>query len=128
MRRILVDRARRRRALKHGVDLERVDLDAVDLPFAGSDGLVLQVHEALERLAAEDPERSGGETAVLCRAGECRSCHAFGRLGKDGPTPLGFRQGVVGASDAERGLACTRPFWRWDFAYQNIESLKSRTL
>ena len=58
MRRILVDRARRRRAQKHGGDLERVDLDAVDLPIAGSDDLVLQVHEALERLAAEDPEKA----------------------------------------------------------------------
>ena len=58
MRRILVDRARRRRAQKHGGDLERVDLDAVDLPFAGSDNLVLEVHEALERLAAEDPEKA----------------------------------------------------------------------
>ena len=58
MRRILVDRARRRRAQKHGGDLERVDLDAVDLPFAGSDDLVLQVHEALEQLAAEDPEKA----------------------------------------------------------------------
>src|SRR6186997_3214785 len=54
MRRILVDRARRRRAQKHGGDLERVDVDAVELPFEGSDNLVLQVHEALQRLAAED--------------------------------------------------------------------------
>src|SRR5688572_25734983 len=44
MRRILVDRARRRRAKKHGGDLERVDLDRVDLPFAGDDELVLRVH------------------------------------------------------------------------------------
>jgi RNA polymerase sigma factor (TIGR02999 family) len=58
MRRILVDRARRRRSRKHGGDLERVDLDAVDLPFVGSDDLVLQVHEALERLTAEDPEKA----------------------------------------------------------------------
>ncbi len=58
MRRILVDRARRRRSRKHGGELERVDLDAVDLPFIGSDDLVLQVHDALERLAAEDPEKA----------------------------------------------------------------------
>ena len=58
MRRILVDRARRRRAQKNGGGLERVDLDAVDPPFAGSDDLVLQVHEALERLAAEDSEKA----------------------------------------------------------------------
>ena len=58
MRRILVDRARRRRAQKHGGDLERVGLDAVDVPYASSDDLVLQVHEALERLAAEDSEKA----------------------------------------------------------------------
>src|SRR5262245_42215129 len=58
MRRILVDRARPRRAKKHGGDLERVDMDAVELPIEGSDDLVLQVHEALEQLAAEDPEKA----------------------------------------------------------------------
>src|SRR4051812_12028644 len=56
MRRILVDRARRRRCLKHGGELKRVDLDAVDVPYIGSDDLILQVHDALQRLAAEDPE------------------------------------------------------------------------
>src|SRR5262245_26864878 len=54
MRRILVDRARRRQARKHGGQLERVDLDAVELPGPGDDSVVLQVHEALERLTAED--------------------------------------------------------------------------
>jgi RNA polymerase sigma factor (TIGR02999 family) len=58
MRRILVDRARRRRSHKHGGDLERVDLDAVELPVPADDALVLDVHEALERLAAEDPEKA----------------------------------------------------------------------
>lgn len=58
MRRILVDRARRRRSRKHGGDWERVDLDAVELPLPGDDELVLQVHDALERLAAEDPEKA----------------------------------------------------------------------
>ena len=58
MRRILVDRARRRQARKHGGKLERVDLDAVELPGPGDDAVVLQVHEALEQLAAEDPEKA----------------------------------------------------------------------
>ena len=58
MRRILVDRARRRRSRKHGGELERVELDAVNLPFIGSDDLVLQVHDALERLAVEDSEKA----------------------------------------------------------------------
>ena len=58
MRRILVDRARRRQARKHGGQLERVDLDAVELPGPGDDAVVLQVNEALERLAAEDAEKA----------------------------------------------------------------------
>ena len=58
MRRILVDRARRRQSRKHGGDLERVELDAVELPDPGDDAVVLQVHDALERLAAEDAEKA----------------------------------------------------------------------
>jgi RNA polymerase sigma factor (TIGR02999 family) len=54
MRRILVDRARRRRARKHGGELERVELDAIDASFPATDDVVLQVHEALQRLEAED--------------------------------------------------------------------------
>ena len=58
MRRILVDRARRRRAPKHGGDLQRVELDAIELPVPENDALVLDVHNALEQLAAEDPEKA----------------------------------------------------------------------
>jgi RNA polymerase sigma factor (TIGR02999 family) len=54
MRRILVDRARRRRSGKHGGGLERVDLDVVESVVRGDDALVLQVHDALARLEAED--------------------------------------------------------------------------
>src|SRR6185503_15140627 len=56
MRRILVDRARRRQARKHGGQLERVDFDAIELPGPGDDAVVLQIHDGLERLAAEDPQ------------------------------------------------------------------------
>lgn len=58
MRRILVDRARRRRSGKHGGDQERVEFDAMEIPSAGNNEIVLQVHEALERFAVEDPEKS----------------------------------------------------------------------
>ncbi len=54
MRRILVDRARRRRSGKHGGGLERVDLDVVESVVRGDDALVLQVHDALAQLEAED--------------------------------------------------------------------------
>ena len=58
MRRILVDRARRRQARKHGGQLERVDLDAVESAMPVDDEQLLQVHDALERLAAEDPGKA----------------------------------------------------------------------
>jgi RNA polymerase sigma factor (TIGR02999 family) len=58
MRRILVDRARRRRAWKHGGGLERVDLDAVEAVVPQDDALVLEVHDALARLEEEDPVKA----------------------------------------------------------------------
>ncbi len=54
MRRILIERARRRSAQRHGGGLERVNLDQIDLPEKASDGLLLRVDTALETLAQED--------------------------------------------------------------------------
>ena len=56
MRRILVDRARKKRSLKHGGDRVREPLDeaSVMAPEVGEDLVALD--EALERLAAQDAE------------------------------------------------------------------------
>jgi RNA polymerase sigma factor (TIGR02999 family) len=54
MRRILVDRARRRGAAKRGAGTEPVDADGIDLPAPAPDDQVLAVNEALERFAAVD--------------------------------------------------------------------------
>ncbi len=59
MRRILIDRARHRRALRHGGGLQRVDIN--DLELAASpedDDQLLAVHEALDKLAAQDPPKA----------------------------------------------------------------------
>ena len=56
MRRILVENARRKLRLKRGGDLERVNLADLDVAEAASDEQVVAVSEALERLAAHDPE------------------------------------------------------------------------
>src|SRR5260221_4758948 len=55
MRRILIDRARRRRTRRHGGGYERVDLDECDLVAPQADNELLAVHEALDILAKEYP-------------------------------------------------------------------------
>ena len=59
MRSILVDRARRRKAQRHGGGQERVSLSDIDVPDGNtSDDQILAVHEALEKLAAEYPQHA----------------------------------------------------------------------
>jgi len=55
MRRILIDRARKKRALRHGGGQQRVDLDHIELAATGQDDELLAVHEALDKLAALHP-------------------------------------------------------------------------
>lgn len=55
MRRILVDKARRKQQLKRGGNPERVELDEAGLAVQFPDDKLLQVHEALDALAREDP-------------------------------------------------------------------------
>src|SRR6266566_3863678 len=55
MRRILIDRARRRRTRRHGGGYERVDLAECDLVAPQADDELLAVHEALDNLAREYP-------------------------------------------------------------------------
>jgi RNA polymerase sigma factor (TIGR02999 family) len=58
MRRILVDRARRRQAAKHAGGLERVELESLELPIESDPDRLLHIHEALDELAAEEPMRA----------------------------------------------------------------------
>jgi RNA polymerase sigma factor (TIGR02999 family) len=51
MRRILIDRARRKHALRHGGSQQRVDIQDVDVAGAEDDDQLLAVHEALDKLA-----------------------------------------------------------------------------
>src|SRR5262245_2412926 len=57
MRRILVDRARRRQASRHGGGQERLELDAIEIPTA-NDELIQSVHETLDALAKLDPQKA----------------------------------------------------------------------
>jgi RNA polymerase sigma factor (TIGR02999 family) len=60
MRRILVERARRKRRRKHGVGLSRQDPDLDDLagPETRDPLEVLAVHDALDRLAEKAPRKA----------------------------------------------------------------------
>ena len=60
MRRILIENARRRRAVRHGGELERVsdDFEPLNLVAPSMDEKLLLVHEALDRLAAHDARKA----------------------------------------------------------------------
>jgi len=53
MRRILIDKARRKRALRHGGGQQRVDLEHVDFASAADGDQLLAVNDALDKLAAQ---------------------------------------------------------------------------
>ena len=54
MRRILVDNARRKQRIKRGGDRHRIDLDQADLVCQMVSEQLLELNEAIEKLAAED--------------------------------------------------------------------------
>jgi len=58
MRRILVDSARRNSQLKRGGDQERVELNETRIAAPVEDEKLLQVNEALDALAREDPMKA----------------------------------------------------------------------
>jgi RNA polymerase sigma factor (TIGR02999 family) len=56
MRRILIERARRKHALKRGAGAEPIDLDQVDVACEADADTLIRVNEALEKLAVLDPQ------------------------------------------------------------------------
>jgi RNA polymerase sigma factor (TIGR02999 family) len=64
MRRILVDRARAKRALKRGGDWERVELESVEVLSPMPDDELLALDEALDRLTTVDTRAA--EMVKLC--------------------------------------------------------------
>jgi RNA polymerase sigma factor (TIGR02999 family) len=64
MRRILIDSARRKHAMKRGGQLERVDLEAVELALRLPADELIALDEALDRLAKVD--QSAAEVVKLC--------------------------------------------------------------
>ncbi|HLH53318.1 MAG TPA: sigma-70 family RNA polymerase sigma factor [Verrucomicrobiae bacterium] len=58
MRRILIESARRRKALRHGGGQVRVDVQDVELAAPAPDDQLLVIDEALSRFAAIDPRKA----------------------------------------------------------------------
>lgn len=60
MRRILIENARRRHAVRHGGGLEKLSANATGFDFTAptADEELLLVHDALDALAAEDPRKA----------------------------------------------------------------------
>ena len=58
MRHILIDSARRKRAARHGGGQVRVDIEDVQIASLADDDELLAVHDVLDTLAAEDPQKA----------------------------------------------------------------------
>jgi RNA polymerase sigma factor (TIGR02999 family) len=58
MRRILVDKARRKRAVRHGGSLNQVEMPEIATPALENDDNVLAVNEALEKFALLEPQKA----------------------------------------------------------------------
>ena len=58
MRRILIDRARRKRAMRHGGGQQRVNVEDAEIASATADDQLLTVNEALDKLAAQDKQKA----------------------------------------------------------------------
>jgi len=58
MRRILIENARRKRAVRHGGNQQRVDIDEVEIAANAKDEELLAMDDALERFTALDPQKA----------------------------------------------------------------------
>jgi RNA polymerase sigma factor (TIGR02999 family) len=58
MRRILIENARRKRAVRHGGNQQRVDIDEVEIVGNTKEEELLAVNEALERFTAQDKQKA----------------------------------------------------------------------
>jgi RNA polymerase sigma factor (TIGR02999 family) len=58
MRRILIDNARRKQALRHGGGQKRLDIEEVEIAGVPQDDQLLALDETLERLAAHDGRKA----------------------------------------------------------------------
>ena len=58
MRRILIENARRKKALRHGAGQARLDVQELEIAAPAPDDQMLAIDEALNKLAAQDMEKA----------------------------------------------------------------------
>jgi RNA polymerase sigma factor (TIGR02999 family) len=58
MRRILIDRARHKRAVRHGGALRKVEFDDLEIAAPGGDDQLIAMHEALTKFAEKHPAQA----------------------------------------------------------------------
>jgi RNA polymerase sigma factor (TIGR02999 family) len=58
MRRILIESARRKRAVRHGGGQARLDIQELEIAAGGKDDELLAVHDTLEKFAARDKQKA----------------------------------------------------------------------
>jgi RNA polymerase sigma factor (TIGR02999 family) len=58
MRRILIDNARRKRALRHGAGQPKLDIQDLDIAASVQEDELLAINETLELFAAQDPRKA----------------------------------------------------------------------
>ena len=122
MRRILVESARRKKRLKHGGRMERVDVEAVEIPLPMPDDELLALDEALDRLVHVDARAA--EVVKLCFfVGLTQETGGEGtrRVAGHGGTFVGICAGMAVARDGEGSRRC---FFRHEF-YEGIHGLTS---
>ena len=118
MRRILIDRARRKLAARHGGGQQRLDADEIDIAApAKDDAELLAVHEALDQLAAHDTRKA--ELVKLRYFAGLTIDEAADILGISAPTAKRdwtyarawlFRE--IGSSPPEREVNSRPPAWQ----------------
>ena len=58
MRRILIENARRKRAVRHGGDQQRVDVDEIEIAATTKDEELLAINDALEKFSVVDKQKA----------------------------------------------------------------------
>jgi RNA polymerase sigma factor (TIGR02999 family) len=58
MRRILIDNARRKQALRHGAGQQRLDVQEIEIAAPAADEQLLAINEAMGKLAARDKSKA----------------------------------------------------------------------